>query len=49
MAMFLFVPHITQIFLLTDVLFAFLKREFALVHGMKPVDSDGKLKEVALK
>ncbi|XP_071785592.1 phosphatidylinositol glycan anchor biosynthesis class U protein-like [Asterias amurensis] len=46
---FTLVYNTAQIFLLTDVLFAFLKREFTLVHGMKPVDTDGKLKKVVLK
>jgi hypothetical protein len=31
-----------QVFMLTDILFAFLRREHDLVSGVKPLTSDGK-------
>ncbi|XP_013381827.1 phosphatidylinositol glycan anchor biosynthesis class U protein [Lingula anatina] len=36
------VYNTAQIFLITDILFAFLKREYHLIHGLKPKDYDGK-------
>ncbi|XP_022082208.1 phosphatidylinositol glycan anchor biosynthesis class U protein-like [Acanthaster planci] len=46
---FTLVYNTAQIFLATDVLYAFLKREFALIHGMKPVDKDGNAQQAVLQ
>ena len=37
-----------QVFLLTDLLFAFLRREYDLLHGVKPMTADGKQAVVVL-
>ncbi|XP_038067538.1 phosphatidylinositol glycan anchor biosynthesis class U protein-like [Patiria miniata] len=46
---FTLVYNTAQIFLATDVLYAFLKREFALVNGMKPTDKDGNTQQAVLQ
>ncbi|XP_074658058.1 GPI-anchor transamidase component PIGU-like [Tubulanus polymorphus] len=37
-----------QVFLVTDVLFGYLRREFHLKHGIKPTTKDGKLAKILL-
>ncbi|XP_041454482.1 phosphatidylinositol glycan anchor biosynthesis class U protein-like [Lytechinus variegatus] len=46
---FTLIYNTAQIFLVTDLVFAFLRREFALKHGMEPLDEDGNKRSVRLQ
>ncbi|XP_071501031.1 phosphatidylinositol glycan anchor biosynthesis class U protein-like [Diadema antillarum] len=46
---FTLIYNTAQIFLITDLVFGFLRREFALKHGMEILDECGKKREVRLQ
>ncbi|XP_030831860.1 phosphatidylinositol glycan anchor biosynthesis class U protein [Strongylocentrotus purpuratus] len=46
---FTLIYNTAQIFLVTDLVFGFLRREFALKHGMEPLDEDGNKRPIRLQ